>query len=81
MPCCGSARKNGTENPQAPAGTIRVDRHIYRTAVFQYTGRTRLAAVGAMTRKVYRFDRSGARSIVDGRDVASLAGIPNLIRI
>jgi hypothetical protein len=80
MPCCGSARRKGAENPQAPAGTIRVERHVYQTAVFQYTGRTRLTAVGAGTKRVYRFDGPGARAIVDGRDVASVAGIPNLIR-
>jgi hypothetical protein len=54
---------------------------VYKTAVMQYTGRTRLAAVGAVTKTVYRFDKAGARAIVDGRDVDSLAGVPNLIRL
>ena len=81
MPCCGSARKPGVQNPQTHPGTVRVDRHVYHTALFQYTGDTRLTAVGAVTRTIYRFDGQGSRSIVDGRDVASLAAIPRLVRL
>ena len=40
-----------------------------------------MTAVGAATKKVYRFDGPGTRSIVDGRDVAGMAGIPNLVKL
>lgn len=80
MPCCGNGRRLLTRDPQTHPGTVRVDRAVYNTALFQYTGRTRLTAVGAGTRTVYRFDGPGSRAIVDGRDVASLAAVPMLVR-
>ncbi len=48
------------------------------TVCFEYVGQTGLTAVGGATRRSYRFDRPGARVIVDPRDRPSLAGVPNL---
>jgi len=81
MPCCGNGRRLLVRDPQTHLGTVRIDRAVYNTALFQYTGRTRLAIMGAGTRTVYRFDGSGSKAIVDGRDVASLAAVPMLKRV
>ena len=40
-----------------------------------------MTAVGEATRTLYAFERTGATAIVDGRDVASLARIPVLVRV
>lgn len=50
-------------------------------AIFRYMGRTRLTAIGVATNTTYRFDHPGATAIVDGRDVASIAAIPMLVRV
>lgn len=81
MSCCGNGRRLLTQDPQAHAGAVRVDPSVYNSALFQYTGRTRLTAVGAGTGMVYRFDGRGSRALVDGRDVASLAAVPLLVRV
>ncbi|RXH54815.1 hypothetical protein [Granulicella sibirica] len=60
---------------------IRVNEVPVQAALFQYVGRTRLAAVGQVTRQVYRFETPGAKVIVDGRDVASLTSVPVLVRL
>jgi hypothetical protein len=81
MSCCGNGRRILTEETQTHPGTVRVDSAVYNTALFHYTGWTRLTAVGSGTKTVYRFDRHGSRAIVDGRDVASLASVPSLVRV
>jgi hypothetical protein len=48
------------------------------TVLFEYVGQTGLTIIGPATRTSYRFDRPGARVLVDGRDRASLAGVPLL---
>jgi hypothetical protein len=48
------------------------------TALFEYVGKTRLAIIGPATRTGYRFDRPGARVLVDGRDRAALSSVPVL---
>ena len=49
--------------------------------VFQYTGNTGMTVVGSATGQTYRFSAPGLRVQIDARDVPSLAGVPNLIRI
>jgi hypothetical protein len=51
------------------------------TIVFEYVGRTRMSVIGPATRTCYRFDRPGARVLVDGRDRASLLTIPLLRQV
>lgn len=81
MPCCGNGKRILNQTVNVQPGVIRVDPMIYKTAVFQYTGRTRLIAVGSGTKSRYQFDGYGSRAIVDGRDVASLAALPMLVRV
>jgi hypothetical protein len=78
MSCCGKARNTAVPNstvaakPTSPSGG---------TVVFEYTGRTALTIIGPGSRTSYRFDRPGARMLVDGRDRASLAGVPVLRQV
>ena len=80
MPCCGNEKRIQAGQPQAHPGTVVAPNSILRAALFRYTGRTSMAAVGAVTRSIYRFGAPGATVIVDGRDVPSLARIPMLVR-
>ncbi len=81
MPCCGNAKRQLTTDVHAHPGAVRVTDAMLRAARFRYAGKTRLTAVGAVTRTLYRFDAPGAQAIVDGRDVPSIAGIPMLVRV
>lgn len=49
--------------------------------MFEYVGRAALTVVGPATRTSYRFDRPGARVLVDVRDRTSLASIPVLRQV
>ena len=46
--------------------------------LFDYIGYTRLIIIGPATRTSYRFDRTRARVLVDGRDRLSLSTTPVL---
>ena len=81
MLCCGNAREYPTGISEVYPGAVRVHNSVLRTALFRYTGRTRMTAVGEVTRRQYSFDRTGATAIVDGRDVASLTRIRLLVRV
>lgn len=48
---------------------------------FQYTGKSRLAVIGGVSRNLYRFDVPAARVIVDARDAISLSAIPVLMQV
>ncbi len=74
MSCCGKGRSK----LKAPS-TQMVARPT--AVVFEYVGRTRVSVIGPATRMSYRFDRPGARVLVDGRDRASLATIPLLRQV
>jgi hypothetical protein len=52
-----------------------------RPVTFEYRGSTTLRAVGPVSRRDYWFGHRGARVAVDGRDAASLDGVPNLVRV
>lgn len=73
MNCCGSARSRSTNFPSAP--------QIRATVLLEYTGKTALSIVGPGSRTAYRFDRTGARVLVDQRDLAYLAQIPVLRKV
>ena len=68
MPCCGGKRAAVAAPPPAPPVT------------FEYVGRSTLRVVGPVSRRDYWFGHTGARATVDGRDVPSLDGVPNLVR-
>jgi len=74
MSCCGKGRSrfSATSNQTAARAT---------TVVFEYVGKTRVSVIGPATRTSYRFDRPGARVLVDGRDRASLSTIPLLRQV
>jgi hypothetical protein len=46
--------------------------------VFEYVGATALTVVSPITRKTYRFERTGARVEVDARDLSWVAFVSNL---
>ncbi|HKE24406.1 MAG TPA: hypothetical protein VKB88_18715 [Bryobacteraceae bacterium] len=72
MSCCGSARSRSTNFPsQAQMGTV----------LFEYTGKTALNIVGPGSRTAYRFDRTGARVLVDRRDRVYFLQIPMLRQV
>ena len=92
MSCCGSARRplagqgsSALPNGPSPNAPLRgmpaaaADAPVAPVA-FVYTGTSRLAADGPVTRRRYRFEQPGAIVEVDGRDAASFAAIPNLRR-
>jgi hypothetical protein len=81
MSCCGNGRRILTGESQTHPGTIRVDRSMRNAALFQYTGDTRLTVVGLGTKTRYQFIGRGSRVVVNGRDVASLASVPSLVRV
>ncbi len=67
MACCGGRRAAVT----APAVPV----------MFEYAGRSTLRVVGAVTGRNYWFSQPGARVAVDGRDAASVEGVPHLVRL
>ena len=73
MSCCGSARIRSTNYPSAA--------QVRSTVLFEYTGKTALNIVGPGSRAAYRFDRPGARVLVDGRDSAHFARVPVLRQV
>jgi len=70
MSCCGGNRRSA---PAAPTAS--------RMVLFEYVGRTSLVVIGPATRTSYRFERTGARALVDARDRASLSSIPVLRQV
>ncbi|HVC89155.1 MAG TPA: hypothetical protein VND66_00910 [Acidobacteriaceae bacterium] len=81
MSCCRNGKRILTQEPQTYPGTVRVDRAMYSAVLFQYTGNSRLTVVGSGTKTVYQFNGRGSRVVVNGRDVASLARVPLLVRV
>lgn len=73
MNCCGSARSRSTNFPSMP--------QIRATVLFEYTGKTALNIVGPGSRIAYRFGRSGARVLVDRRDLIHFAQVPVLRQV
>jgi hypothetical protein len=73
MNCCGSARSGSSNFPSKPLTRAMV--------LLEYTGKTALSIVGPGSRIEYRFDRTGARALVDRRDVIYFAQVPVLRQI
>lgn len=88
MACCGSQRiqlqANSPSHPVFSAGSANThaEAPARRFVVcFEYVGQTGLTAIGGVTGRRYRFDRPGARIIVDPRDRPSMATVPNLRQV
>ena len=86
MPCCGEKRVQLLNTPkpsqlvnkqkdETPSIHVPAQDHL---AFFQYIGKTRLTVIGRETRRLYRFDRPGAVTLVDKRDQRSLEKVPGL---
>jgi hypothetical protein len=73
MNCCGSARSRSANFPSVP--------QIQSTVLFEYTGKTALSIVGPGSRMAYRFDRQGARALVDRRDSIYFVQVPVLRQV
>lgn len=78
MGCCGGGRRGSVRI--APAGRARDGSPPARrfSVTFEYVGSTALTVVGPVTGRRYRFDRRGARVVVDPRDRPGLARVPRL---
>ncbi len=59
--------------PQAP-----LTGHLFSTPLFEYVGSTSLTVIGPVSGRTYRFARPLARQLVDPRDRAALAAMPQL---
>lgn len=77
MSCCGKMRNVAVQSSVPAARAAGASAAV----VFEYTGRTALTIIGPGSRTSYRFDRPGARILVDARDRASLAGVPVLRQV
>lgn len=88
MACCGGARAHASRTaigitpvtssaPSAPDLKPRVA----PGALLEYVGATALTATGGITRRLYVFDRPGARVTIDARDLNSMRAIPLLRQI
>jgi len=78
MSCCGKGRDQAAMQRRSNQGPLVTGPS---TVVFEYVGQTALSIIGPATRTSYRFDRPGARVIVDTRDRHSLAAVPVLRRV
>lgn len=78
MGCCGQTRSRmtgalsaATQRPQPGA----------RVALYEYTGTTGMTVAAPVSGSKYRFAAPGAKVQVDFRDIAAMAGVPNLRRL
>jgi hypothetical protein len=78
MSCCGKGRDQAAMQKKSIQGARAT---APSSVVFEYVGQTALSIIGPATRTSYRFDRPGARVMVDTRDRNSLAAVPVLRRV
>jgi hypothetical protein len=72
-----TAQAGATAPAQAPAHA----RLSLPAPIFEYVGETALTVVSPITRKSYRFEKTGARLTVDIRDRSWVAFVPKLVRV
>ena len=86
MSCCGRKREDlrrpaaytDQAAPVRPPWKTEAQPAVRPTVVFEYTGQTAMAVIGAVSRLRYTFIKPGAKITVDARDRASLAAVPHL---
>lgn len=90
MSCCGkkradlrtpSASIDSASSPARPPFKAEARRPMSEArpkAIFEYTGNTAMAVIGAVSRLRYTFIKPGSRVEVDARDQSSLAAVPHL---
>jgi len=77
MGCCGKLRQSlGSVPRRSQSGGPAPRRRL--KVVFVYTGSTAMTVRGPISGQLYRFDRPGARVVVDPRDRPGLTRVPNL---
>lgn len=90
MGCCGKKRAQWAAERSRPAEAA--DRQGAAVAAidasdparpdgptwFEYVGRSRLSAAGAVSRRIYHFAGPGARVAVEAEDAAAFRGEPEL---
>jgi hypothetical protein len=81
MACCGQNRSQISLKGQLVTPGNSVVAQSSPRFFFEYTGRTAMTVVGSRTGRIYRFGAPGARVEIDVQDVASLAGVPNVVRV
>jgi hypothetical protein len=69
--------QNSAATPAAPAALASSP----APALFEYVGASSMTTMGAVTRKLYRFDGRGAKSAVDLRDAPALERVKELRRL
>ena len=79
MACCGQRRAMASNGRLADGGVSR--RTASREALYEYTGTASMTVSGPVSRTTYRFDGPGAKVQIDPRDLASMAGLPDLRRL
>ncbi len=80
MSCCGQRRAMASARGSAVEAR-RLPQPISRTALYEYTGTTGMTVIGRVSGSRYRFGHLGAKVQVDGRDISSMVGLPNLRRL
>ena len=79
--CCGGTRTGLGQPPTRPISRDERDAQAGAPPVrFTYTGRTALSVVGSATRRLYRFEGTGATLAVDRRDAVGLGMVQTLRR-
>ena len=78
MACCGQRRAMAAGSGRAIEPTR--PRPVSRAVLYEYTGSTGMTVSGPVSGLKYRFAGPGSKLQIDSRDVASLAGLPNLRR-
>lgn len=80
MACCGQKRAMASVNGGAVEAS-RKQRPVALVTLYEYTGATGMTVIGPVSGLRYRFGQPGAKLQIDSRDVASMAGLPNLRRL
>jgi len=86
MSCCGNKRaqflaQSAWVRQTGPPTRPRPQSVMPPNVVFQYTGKTAMVVIGAISGKRYRFVREGARVEVDPKDRRSLSAVPKLRQV
>jgi hypothetical protein len=86
--CCGRGTGGANEVNQvrrqvapAPASVGATSRRSPTNVYFEYVGATGMSVRGPVSGRRYRFETPGSRLVVDPRDKASMAAIPNLRQV
>jgi hypothetical protein len=80
MACCGQRRAMAAGSGKVTQAN-RPPRPVSHSALYEYTGATGMTVTGSGSGLRYRFNQPGSKVQIDTRDIASMAGLPNLRRV